>query len=185
MNKFFCVLALFCVIVFAGCEKRPAGGQSKNAGMAGMVNPMKCSGPEEILEVLGVEFKVPEMAQEVKYFLIGNRLAQMDFFWKGIDCTARIRLCEEKVLEDISGMYYSWETESDCEIGWCRGKVKYVTRNDGAIVSVCCWLDGRSGVLYSLSMIIPGIGPGDISDVKGLIEKIAYETWIPCESKVE
>ena len=65
------IALLLCVSCVFGCQA-PA---SQEGAQSSLSNPMVESSPEEILEKIGVEFLVPEGAEEVKYFIISNQMA--------------------------------------------------------------------------------------------------------------
>lgn len=140
------IALLLCVSCLFGC-KAPASQEGPQSGLA---NPMVESNPEEILEKLGVEFLVPEGAEEVKYFIISNQMAEMQFRLNGSDCSARIQ--PEAEYTDISGMYYDWTNTENCSIGWCEGKLMSSSEGDKP-VSCCLWYDHVPGLMYSLSVI--------------------------------
>ena len=66
---FSAILALvLCMAFVFGCQA-PASQQTPSSGLA---NPMVESNPDEILQKLGVEFLVPEGAEDVRYFIISD-----------------------------------------------------------------------------------------------------------------
>ena len=144
---FSAVLALVLLVscVF-GCQA-PASQETPSSGLS---NPMAASNPEEILQKIGVEFLVPEGAENVQYFIISDKMAEMQFRLDGSDCSARIQ--PESEFTDISGMYYDWVSTENCAIGTCEGKLMSASEN-GKPVSCCLWYDATSGLMYSLSVV--------------------------------
>lgn len=140
------IALLLCVSCVFGCQA-PA---SQEGAQSSLSNPMVESSPEEILEKIGVEFLVPEGAEEVKYFIISNQMAEMQFRLNGSDCSARVQ--PETELTDISGMYYDWSQTDNCSIGWCEGKLMRSSEGEKP-VSCCLWYDHVPGLMYSLSVI--------------------------------
>ncbi|MBQ5471571.1 MAG: hypothetical protein IIT58_06160 [Treponema sp.] len=170
MKKVFVIFSILLSVSMISCRRI----DNKNKGTIGMPNPIKACTAED-LEKAGFAFIVPSESQEVSYSIISDSIAQMSFNWKGCDCNARMQ--SEKELKDISGYWYTWETEYDSKVSGCDAKVKYATKEDGNIAAVCLWFDSNNGYLYSFSMTVPGIGPGDISDVGTLVLNLAEQTY--------
>ncbi|MDY5049394.1 MAG: hypothetical protein SPF11_07630, partial [Treponema porcinum] len=142
---FSLLFAAFCVLLCAsGCslQKKKNVLQDDDGTAVGIVNPVVQSNPEEILEQLGIRFNEPEGASGVRYSIIGGKTAQMDFVWNGVECTARIS--GETAFTDISGMYFSWKTVTDTDIGRCPAVVK-LADSGGSSVGVCLWYDTVPG----------------------------------------
>ena len=149
---FSLLFAAFCVLLCAsGCslQKKKNVLQDDDGTAVGIVNPVVQSNPEEILEQLGIRFNEPEGASGVRYSIIGGKTAQMDFVWNGVECTARIS--GETAFTDISGMYFSWKTVTDTDIGRCPAVVK-LADSGGSSVGVCLWYDTVPGLMCSVSM---------------------------------
>ena len=149
---FSLLFAAFCVLLCAsGCslQKKKNVLQDDDGTAVGIANPVVQSDPEEILEVLGIRFNEPEGASEVRYSIIGGKTAQMDFVWKGIECTARIS--GEPSFTDISGMYFSWKSEISTKIERCDAVVK-LAESGGSTTGVCMWYDTVPGLMCSVSM---------------------------------
>lgn len=148
----FLMLASVCVIFCAsGCssQKKKNGLLEADGTALGIANPVVQSNPEEILEVLGIRFNEPEGASGVRYSIIGGKTAQMDFVWKGVECTARIS--GEPSFTDISGMYFSWKSEISTKIERCDAVVK-LAESGGSTTGVCMWYDTVPGLMCSVSM---------------------------------
>ena len=140
------IALLMCASCLFGCQSPASQGGSQSS----LPNPMVESDPEDILEKLGVEFLVPEGAEEVKYFIISNQMAEMQFRLNGSECSARIQPAEE--FTDISGMYYDWNRTDNCSIGRCEGKLTSSSSGEKP-VSCCLWYDQVPGLMYSLSVV--------------------------------
>lgn len=180
MRKYLFFIVALCVAICFKLQKN-----RKSDFKCGLPNPVRECSAEEVLEKTGFSFKVPSEAEDVHYSVIAGNLAQMNFVWSGCDCTARIKAAEGVELEDISGCWYNWEKVSDEKIGWCKAVAKYLTTEKGNVVAVCSWIDAVPGIVYSFSMDIPGLGPGDIDDIRRLCLKLAEETWVPAQGDVE
>ena len=153
----FLMLASVCVIFCtSGCssQKKKNGlpesdGRAAGGTSVGIANPVVQSDPQEILDVLGIRFNEPEGASGVRYSIIGGKTAQMDFVWKGVECTARIS--GEPSFTDISGMYFSWKSEISTKIERCDAVVK-LAESGGSTTGVCMWYDTVPGLMCSVSM---------------------------------
>ena len=153
----FLMLASVCVIFCAsGCSSQKkknglpeADGRAADGTALGIANPVVQSDPEEILEVLGIRFNEPEGASRVRYSIIGGKTAQMDFVWNGVECTARIS--GEPSFTDISGMYFSWKSEINTNVGRCAATVK-LAEAGGSTIGVCLWYDTVPGLMCSVSV---------------------------------
>ena len=153
----FLLLASVCVIFCtSGCssQKKKNGlpesdGRAAGGTSVGIANPVVQSDPQEILDVLGIRFNEPEGASGVRYSIIGGKTAQMDFVWKGVECTARIS--GEPSFTDISGMYFSWKSEISTKIERCDAVVK-LAESGGSTTGVCMWYDTVPGLMCSVSM---------------------------------
>lgn len=154
---FSLLFAAFCVIFCtSGCssQKKKNGlpesdGRAAGGTSVGIANPVVQSDPQEILDVLGIRFNEPEGASGVRYSIIGGKTAQMDFVWKGVECTARIS--GEPSFTDISGMYFSWKSEINTNVGRCAATVK-LAEAGGSTIGVCLWYDTVPGLMCSVSV---------------------------------
>lgn len=154
---FSLLFAAFCVIFCtSGCSSQKkknglteADGRAAGGTSLGIANPVVQSDPQEILDVLGIRFNEPEGASGVRYSIIGGKTAQMDFVWNGVECTARIS--GEPSFTDISGMYFSWKSEINTNVGRCAATVK-LSDSGGSSVGVCLWYDTVPGLMCSVSV---------------------------------
>lgn len=113
----------------------------------GMINPWVGTDAEGFMEALGMTVAIPEGAENVAYRLMGD-LGEAQFTLDGMDYTARIKPAAD--FEDISGMYYEWESDESVTIGGCEGTEARV-RDGDTTVDVCLWFDAAPGIMYSLS----------------------------------
>lgn len=135
-------------------------------------NPWTLTTAEELMQTLGVEFGVPEDAENVVYRMLeSENLAEMQFGWRDAEYSARIK--PAAVFEDISGFYYRWNAEETCEIGWCEGRIM---RTDEA--TVCLWYDAAPGLMYSVGTVAP-------ADAEVDIRALAEMIYIPTQGEVE
>ena len=126
-----------------------------NSQQTGMPNPWTESSAAEIKENLGVGFYEPDGASDISYqWMESDNLAQMHFTVDGVDWTARIKPSVH--YDDISGMEYTWDAETDADEltvddfevkGTCR-----TTKDEGKNVISGIWQNDR-GFMYSLSAV--------------------------------
>ncbi len=143
--KRICVvlLSLLLALSLGSCAAKEEGG--------GVPNPVTDSTAGEILETLGIDFRLPEGVADAAYSVIGadgeTPVAQVKFTLDGNEISYRVQPAE--ALSDNTGMYFEWEnTLEDAAIG---GLPAIVSWNEGA-EGVCCWYDAAPGLLYSVSV---------------------------------
>ena len=116
-----------------------------------LANPVKEMSRDELVEACGIDLGEPEGAEDMVYSLItlsdNNPVAQLCFSLDGHELCLRAQLMAGEIAQDISGMYYNWEsTEHVCvsrdyAVLYLCGEVGYIK-----------WLDGGNATQYSLSM---------------------------------
>ena len=123
----------------------------EKADEAELVNPLVETDAQGIMDQLGFEFGVPEGAEDVEYYILDGKIAQMRFEENDTDFTARIKAADDG-FEDISGMYYDWTAVSEDEtLGYCKAKsMSYVSETEDDVM-VMLWYDEAPGIVYSLS----------------------------------
>ncbi len=74
-----------------------------------LANPWVETDAEGVMQRLGVEFGVPENAEDITYYVPESaNLAEMRFIWDGMRYIARMKPTAE--FEDISGLCYdAWD----------------------------------------------------------------------------
>lgn len=161
MRKLCCVLFACGLLCAHGCKKsQPA------AGSVSIANPVVKSNPTEMLEKLGLCFKEPSGASDIRYYIIAGNTAQMTFVRNGIKYTARI--CRQPSFSDISGMYYDWNEEIATNLERCAATVK-LAASGGKTVGVCLWYDKIPSCMCSISM--------DSGATQKLLESVALEVY--------
>ncbi|MBO5999494.1 MAG: histidine phosphatase family protein [Lachnospiraceae bacterium] len=135
----------------AEAEEPAEEAEEAEAPAIGMPNPWTDTTAEEALEALGFELGIPEGAENVAYRVLSEeKLLEADFSLDGLDYVARMKPSDvTDEIEDISGLYYEWEHEEECEIGYAKGLIRQVKDGDQTIEN-CIWLDVVPGLVYSL-----------------------------------
>lgn len=115
-------------------------------------NPFRDSTADGIRKQLGLDFNLPQGAENMRYSVIAGKTAQIDFDWQGADCTARIEASGATKLQDISGYYYTWQNQAEVAVGYNKAQARWTAAEDGRIVGTCIWWDAVPGIMYSVSM---------------------------------
>ena len=142
-------LAAPSAAVFAESEEVPS---DENTEIA---NPWTELTEEELLEVSGLTFNVPEDAKDVVCrWLEEDSLAEIQFFLDEDEYCARIKpdALEEGQLDNISDIYFEWENEEEVTIGGCPGTIGQAQTGSEDYVELCLWYDIVPGLMYSLSV---------------------------------
>jgi len=141
MKKLFILLLVLSSL--CACHKKQ---------LVGVPNPLRLSSATEIEQTIGVRFAIPQDATDVRYTIIADKTAQMDFTWHSAECTARIEPCGDTKLRDISGFYYEWKNKKAVKVGYNDAIVQWTDDGEGKTVGICIWHDIVPGIMYSVSM---------------------------------
>ena len=162
-----CVMALMC----AGCGAAKTEATEETVALP---NPMVEVTADELMDKLGLSFNVPDGAEDVKYFVINNEMAEMRFTYNTVNCCARIKPTVE--FEDISGMYYKWNVEETGKVSYNEAQIKRYNGND-ITVDACLWFDAAPGLMYSVT--------ADGKDLDGFdIQAVAEQTYVQTQGDV-
>ena len=124
-------------------------------GALTLPNPWEELTAEQLMDVSGLNFAVPEGAEQVIYrYLKDEGLAEMLFNMGGDEFCARIQPAQlaDGELMNISGMYFAWENEEDVEVRGCRGTIGQARTGSVDWAELCLWYDAASRRMYSLSV---------------------------------
>ena len=167
MNKFIVILSLILILMF---------GTVSFAEMAGMPNPMVETDKEGILEAIGIDFNLPEDAEDVRYFLIDGKLAEAQFTLGRTAFCFRVTPAAE--FTDISGLYCEWTIEDPCTVGeHCEGVCRRLI-GENETTDLCLWFDVAPGIMYSLTAVAPDLDGFDI-------EAVAEQIYLPMQGEVD
>ena len=166
MKKLFAIV--LTILMLLSCAALAEG------PVEGMPNPWTETGAEGLMEALGLEFNVPEGAENVTFRMLKDEsLAEMDFDLDGMAYTARIQPAVE--WTDISGMYYEWEnTREDFTIGNCPAWEGRAADGEGT-ADLCLWFDVVPGLMYSLGTV----GEGDLDGFD--LTAVAGQIYVPVQ----
>ena len=161
-NMLFILVSLFAVLTFG------TAGAFQETSVIGMPNPWTETDPDGLMQTLGLQFDVPEGAENIVYrMLTEEKLAEMQFTLNDMPFTARIKPAGVE-LEDISGLNYDWayveQAKREFARHWYREEHRKAL-DDGKTVEVFLWLDIVPGLTCSLSTEAADLNDFDISAV--------------------
>ena len=161
------VLVMTCVLAACAPKAQPS---------AGLPNPMVESDAAGILQKFGVEFGLPANAEDVKYFIVADQFAEVQFRQDDIAYTARIQSAAE--FTDISGIAGGWDVEDDCSLFGGRGQAKSMRKaSDGMTYDTILWYDVVPGLMYSIT--------AKAADLDGYdLQPMAETVFIPTQGEV-
>ncbi|MCR5774204.1 MAG: hypothetical protein K6G42_03880 [Lachnospiraceae bacterium] len=156
------IMALTFMLLLSGCagkqpDQNAAQNADQNAGESGeqgntaqVANPWKYGvSAEDVKKLTGMEFIVPEGAENVSYAIMeAEGLAEMKFDLDGMSYCARMKPAEKS--EDISGLYFDNKNTEDVEINGAAG-TEFRAENGGETVDCVQWYDDMNAMTYSLS----------------------------------
>ena len=126
----------------------------------GLANPWTPTTAQGLMDTLGLQLGLPDGATNVRWQMMeSQQMGEVQFTWQGVDYTARVQPTDE--FEDISGMYYKWDTEMDCTVGRCKGVCRRAHEGENTI-DVCLWHDDLTGLMYSVSVVDTDLDGFDI-----------------------
>lgn len=133
------IAALAAILMLTGCQT-----QSMDRPIAMIANPVHPSSMEQIQTLDGISLILPKASENASWSRIYHDkqpvVAQVVFQLDGIRYC--YRATKSQTLQDISGMYYAWTTDTVLD------DVRYLVNDNGQ--GVALWL--LDGVCYSLSM---------------------------------
>lgn len=151
--------------------------ESAAEDFVGMNNPWVESDQAGVLENVGFTMTPPSGATNVTYqYLTTTGMGQMQYEYDGINWVYRIQPTND--FEDISGMYFEWDAETDGKVGaWDAKYMSRVSEEEGD-VQVVNWYEIVTGVSYSLIAQSP--------DLDGIdIQVFAEEIYEPLQGDVD
>lgn len=105
----------------------------------GLANPWEYDvSPEEVKELTGGEFIVPEEASDIVYGVMKEaKLAEMNFTLGDVRYCARMEPADD--FEDIAGLFYEWDAEGVEDMGGAEALVRINLEEN---VTNVLWYDG-------------------------------------------
>ena len=159
-------VALVLAMGLCACSaEKPDASKSTQA-----VSAMVESTYEGVLEATGIDLPAPKGAEDVEYFYYKGKdpIAEMRFTLDGNEACLRAQstaltafpyegdellkaVAEGKDLQngtDISGMYYTWEENTEASLAYLKAEISWNEGKEGIML----WYDMVPGVMYSLSV---------------------------------
>ena len=127
-------------------------------------NAMRPAKPDEIKKIMGHEFVIPEGASIVTYRVSDSMMAESTFDLEDSQC--RLTMKKTDRFEDISGLYYNWDEESETKI---NGKDAILYKYGK--VFCCMWYDDSDGTMYCVSVIGDGSGSVNVEELSAEVFK--------------
>ncbi len=139
-----------------------------------IANPWTITDKDGFAEKAGIDLNIPEDAANVVYSVMkdpdsGSILGNVNFDIGELEYNVRCQHTDE--LEDISGLYYDWESEEECTVSGCKG-VRKTAEDENCKVEVCQWFDDEAGVSYSVAVF-------DYKDAGTDAAAMADEVYVP------
>lgn len=135
-------LLLAAVMIFALCACGNDTEPAESEGNSQIANPMVEVDETELQNSLGVALSAPDGAENIKYFLIGGNLGEVQFDYNGASYSYRAQKTDK--LEDISGAYFTTPEAVNSD-GVCTITVE----KDGSLGTATWYADGFS---YAICM---------------------------------
>ncbi len=164
---------------FLSNEARDAGFLAYSFdNIATLPNPwLELESKEQLLELSGIDFNIPEGAEEIVYrYLPEEALSEILFILDGDEYCARIEpaALNEGELMNISDIYFAFENEEAVKIRYCDGTIGLAQTGSEDWVELCLWYDIVPGIMYSLSVYT--------TDPDGLdLTAVAEQVYLPVQ----
>lgn len=131
LKKFAPLLLMIPVVALAELIRREQN-QTEIPGMERIANPMVPVRSYNDFDRLELALQAPDYAKHVKYFIIAESLAQINFWHNGMSCCLRAANTED----DISGVYLELKEDSAIDVFSQVGVVNlkiFTTSEGGAL----------------------------------------------------
>lgn len=176
MKKGFIIIGLLVSMVLVSCsnglfqaEKLPddtvisrevSDTTTRDSAISiGMPSPLRDSTNEELKEMFGKNFNIPDYITVKSFYTINQKMACMKFFYNDIQCEARFQKISEMEYErkfddiyDISGCYEEWDKSYDEIINGCRAKILLYNYFENKYYGICIWDDVEEDFAFSVVM---------------------------------
>lgn len=168
MPKITAFLLIMMSVVLIFCCAFDKIEETEKTELDGVPDPWVETDAEGLMQTLGLEFNIPEEAEDVIFRMNeSEQLAEMQFVLYKMPFTARIKPSGLE-MEDISGLNYKWEYEKESNDHWYREK-NMKTRDGKNTVEAFLWFDIVPGLTYSISTEGPDLDGFDIIAVAQMV----------------
>lgn len=145
MTLYLLIMMCSTLIFCCAFDKMEKTGKSE---LVGIPNPWVETDAEGLVQTLGLEFNVPEEAEDVIFRMNeSEQIAEMQFVLYKMPFTARIKPSGLE-MEDISGLHYKWEFEKESNDHWFQEKIMRAKDGDKT-VEAFLWFDIVPGLTRS------------------------------------
>ena len=157
------LVGLALVIALAGCGKKAQDSTEQDGG-PGVVNPMVEVKDDDAFDKLRVEMDAPDMAKDIKYYIIDDTVAQIDFTYSSVEYTYR----GGEPMENMAGLH-SMKAASEETVAYGdaddRVEVTIQTMEDGGYVA--SWMKERK------ESSLVSLGESDAETFKMVVAELA------------
>ena len=168
MKKMTIYLLIMMIAVLIFCCAFDKTEKSDKPEFVGIPNPWVETDAEGLMQTLGLEFNIPEEAEDVIFRMNeSEQIAEMRFVLNKLPFIARIKPSGLE-MEDISGLNYKWEFEKESNDHWFREKLKRA-KDGEKTVEAFLWFDIVPGLTYSISTEGTDLDGFDITAVAQMV----------------
>ena len=117
--------------------------------MPGIANPWSDADAAAVAEMIGTEVPVPEDAANITYRILpAENIAEVAYDLNDARCNHRLKKTDAE--EDISGLYYNWDSTEESTY---EGHAATIYRADAEEESVelTLWFDAETSLMHALS----------------------------------
>ena len=154
------IAMITALLAFAmtGCAGKPG---SAAPGADQIANPWQYEvSSDDIQQMVNETFHVPDGAEDVVYGIMeSQKLAEVQFEEDGISYCARMEPADE--YTDISGLYYTWDVDTDDHVSDMDATYRRSINEDACIDNILFY-DANKKMMYSISATAPDLDGFDL-----------------------
>ncbi|MDO4467207.1 MAG: hypothetical protein Q4C49_09410 [Bacillota bacterium] len=163
-------------------SQQPQNNEPTMEQNTGVANPMRSVNKDEFLQEIGVQFNVPEKADQVEYFVYDmgeEKLGEVQFDIDGTRYYLRVMSTDKTSIQDMdldyctkfTGQYFEWTTIKEGKVSYCDAKT-FEEKEAKTIV----WLDVVPGMVYSISTVNDKVSVEDLTS-------LANQCFVPSQGE--
>lgn len=133
-----------------------------------IASPWETLSADQMKALTALPLNLPEEAEQAGYrWYRIDEIAEMQFTWNNGDFCFRAQNTEPQKdsVQDISGLYFTWEHEEPVQINGNKGTIGLAQSGNGDMVERCIWYDEARQTAYSLSVTAPEVDGLDLTAV--------------------
>lgn len=117
--------------------------------MPGIANPWSDADAAAVAEMIGTEVPVPEGAANITYrILSAENIAEVAYDLNDAHCNHRLKKTDAE--EDISGLYYNWDSTEESTYEGHAATI-YRAEAEEESVELTLWFDAEASLMHALS----------------------------------